>query len=142
MKKILFIVILLSGVISLPSYAQESLRQMRSTIIEKVNGKEFYIHTVKRGQTLYMIAKAYEADINEIIQENPEVREGIKSGQKIRIPAHGTTESPKKQTKAIPEDIKQTAKSKDEESLPCGKDKSSMKFKFLIHIQVKMNQNF
>jgi len=138
MKKILFIVILISGVVYLPSYAQESLREMRSTIIEKVNGKEFYIHKVKRGQTLYMIAKAYEADINEIIQENPEVREGIKSGQKIRIPAPGTTESPKKQTKAIPEDIKQTAKSGAEELLPCGKDKSSMRTTYNIALMIPL----
>jgi ABC-type branched-subunit amino acid transport system substrate-binding protein/LysM repeat protein len=138
MKKILIILILLSGVVSLPSYAQESLRQMRSTIIEKVNGKEFYIHKVKRGQTLYMIAKAYEVDINEVIEENPEVRKGIKAGQKIRIPAPGTTESPKKQTKTVPEDIKQTAKSGAEELLPCGKDKSSMKTTYNIALMIPL----
>jgi ABC-type branched-subunit amino acid transport system substrate-binding protein/LysM repeat protein len=138
MKKILLIAILLSGVLSLHSYAQESLRQMRSTKIEKVNGKEFYIHTVKRGQTLYMIAKAYEVDINEVILENPKVREGIKAGQKIRIPAPRTAESPKNQPNAIPEEVKQTTKSGVEEILPCGKDKSSMKTTYNIALMIPL----
>jgi ABC-type branched-subunit amino acid transport system substrate-binding protein/LysM repeat protein len=138
MKKILFIVILFSGVVSLPSFSQESLRQMKSNKIETVNGKEFYIHTIKRGQTLYMIGKAYEVDINDIIQENPEVREGIKSGQKIRIPANGTAESPKKQTKTISEEKKQTAKSEDEAVIPCGKDKSSMKNTYNIALLIPL----
>lgn len=119
--------ILLSGILSLPSHAQESLREMRSTKTETIGGKEFYIHTIKKGQTLYMISKAYEVDINEIIQENPEVRDGIKSGQKIRIPAGTTAKTPAKQTKTIPEDKKQQAKPVADELIPCGKDKSSLK---------------
>jgi ABC-type branched-subunit amino acid transport system substrate-binding protein/LysM repeat protein len=138
MKKILFIVFMISGVVSLHAYAQESLRQMRSDKIETVNGKEFYIHTVKKGQSLYMIGKAYEVDINEIIQENPAVREGIKSGQKIRIPAKRTTESVKKPAKTIPEEKKQTEKSLDEEVVPCGKDKSSMKNSYNIALLIPL----
>jgi ABC-type branched-subunit amino acid transport system substrate-binding protein/LysM repeat protein len=138
MKKILLFVILLSGVLFLPSYAQERLRQMRSTKIEKISGKEFYIHTVKRGQTLYMIGKAYEVEINEIIQENPEVKEGLKAGQKLRIPVPGTIESPKKQSKTIPEEKKQTAKSEVEELIPCGKDKSSMKTTYNVALLIPL----
>ncbi len=65
---------------------QDQLKQIRSTVIEKHNGEEFYIHTIKRGQTLYMISKAYGLDINVLIRENPQVKEGIKADQKIRIP--------------------------------------------------------
>ena len=138
MKKILLFVILLSGVLFLPSYPQESLRQIRCTKIEKINGKEFYIHTVKRGQTLYMIGKAYEVEVNEIIQENPEIKEGLKAGQKLRIPVPGTIGSPKKQSKTIPEEKKQTAKSEVEELIPCGKDKSSMKTTYNIALLIPL----
>ena len=138
MKKILYFLILFSGIVSLPSIAQESLRKMKSTKIEIISGKEFYIHTIKKGQTLYMISKAYEVDINKIIQENPEVREGIKSGQKIRIPANKIAESPPKQTKTIPEEKKQTAKSEDQELLPCGKDKSSMKPTYNVALMIPL----
>jgi len=138
MKKILLFVILLSGILSFPSYAQESLQQMRSTKTEVIGGKEFYIHTVKRGQTLYMIGKAYKVEVNEIIQENPEVKEGLKAGQKLRIPVPETIESPKKQPKTIPEEKKQTAKSLTKELLPCGKDKSSMKSTYNIALMMPL----
>ena len=138
MKKIFIILILLSGVVSFPCFAQESLRQMKSTKTDQINGKEFYIHTVKRGQTLYMIAKAYEIDINEIIQENPELKEGLRAGQKIRIPVSGIAESPKKQPKTIPEENHQTAKSATEEILPCGKDKSSMKTTYNVALMIPL----
>ncbi len=128
--------ILLSGVSS--SYAQESLRQMRSDKIEKINGKEFYIHTVKKGQSLYMISKAYEVDINEIIKENPEVRDGIKSGQLLRIPAPMTSESLKKQSKTILEEKKLTPKSEESEPVPCGKDRSSMKNTYNIALLIPL----
>ncbi len=65
---------------------QDQLRQMRSNIIETIDGKEFYVHTIRRGQTLYMISKAYGVDINDIIRENPGVKEGIKADEKLRVP--------------------------------------------------------
>lgn len=65
---------------------RDQLRQMRSDVIETVDGKEFYVHTIRRGQTLYMISKAYGVDINDIIRENPGVKEGIKADEKLRIP--------------------------------------------------------
>lgn len=129
---------LLSGVLFMPSYAQESLRQLRSGKIEKIDGKDFYIHTVKKGQTLYMIAKAYEAEIDEIIRENPEVKEGLKAGQKLRIPVSEAIVSPKNQPKTIPEEKKQTAKSASENLLPCGKDKSSIKPTYNIALMMPL----
>jgi len=86
------------------SQAQENLKQIRSTQIENIKGKDYYIHTVKKGQTLYMISKAYGADINEVIKENPEVKEGIFADQKLRIPITKPGEQPKKTPKPnIPE---------------------------------------
>jgi ABC-type branched-subunit amino acid transport system substrate-binding protein/LysM repeat protein len=88
-KSILFIVmaaLFFMAVSGFTQSTQDQLKQIRSTIIEKADGREFYIHTVKRGQTLYMISKAYGVDINEVIKENPQVKEGIKADQKIRIP--------------------------------------------------------
>jgi len=68
---------------------REQLKQIRSEVRQKIDGKEYYIHTVKKGQTLYMISKAYDADINEVIKENPEVKQGIKVETKLRIPIPG-----------------------------------------------------
>ncbi|MDP1621520.1 MAG: LysM peptidoglycan-binding domain-containing protein [Bacteroidales bacterium] len=65
--------------------AQEQLKQIRSSVIEKIDGRDFYIHTIKRGQTLYMISKAYGVQVNEIIRDNPGVKDGIKADQKLKI---------------------------------------------------------
>ena len=101
------IIILLSGLFFLfisVTPAQENLKQIRSNVIENINGKDYYIHTVKKGQTLYMISKAYDADINEVIKENPEVKEGIYAEQKIRIPVNTPANQSKKTPKLnIPE---------------------------------------
>ena len=82
--------------------AQEALKQIRSNVIEKIDGKDYYIHTIKKGQTLYMISKAYGADVNDVIRENPEVKEGIRAEQKIRIPVNKPDEPSKKNEKPVP----------------------------------------
>jgi len=68
---------------------QEQLKQIKSTVVEKIDGREYYIHTIRRGQTLYMISKAYGVDVNELIRENPGVKDGIKADEKLRIPVPG-----------------------------------------------------
>jgi len=138
MKKIFFIVIFLAGVLSMSCQAQETLQEMRSTKIEKINGKDFYIHLVKKGQTLYMISKAYNVEMNVIIQENPEVKEGLKAGQKLRIPLPGSTEPIKKQSKTGLAEQKQITKPIEEEALPCGKDRSSMKKVYNVALMIPL----
>jgi ABC-type branched-subunit amino acid transport system substrate-binding protein/LysM repeat protein len=124
MNRFLFIAIL-SGVLSLSCNAQDILKQIRSGTIQKIDGKNYYIHIVKKGQSLYMISKAYAVDVNDIIQENPEVKEGLKAGEKLRIPVPAP-QTPRKQAITNPEEKKQP-KSETQEVLPCGSDKSSMK---------------
>lgn len=55
---------------------------------EKVllGGKAFYIHVVKKGETLYSIAKAYNVSVNDIISVNPAAANEIKPEQVLRIP--------------------------------------------------------
>jgi len=50
------------------------------------DGKQYYIHFVKQGQTVYSIAKAYNVSVDEIYYENPEAREGIHVDQVLWIP--------------------------------------------------------
>ncbi len=132
MNRIFIIIILLSGVLSLTCHSQETLREMKSTIIEKIDGKDYYIHSVKKGQSLYMISKAYNVDINEIIQDNPVVKEGLKAGQKLKILIPQSPRPTRKQANTNAEEKKPTVKSKDEELLPCGMDKSSLKKNYNI----------
>jgi LysM repeat protein/ABC-type branched-subunit amino acid transport system substrate-binding protein len=44
------------------------------------------IHRVEQGQTLYSISKQYGVDVEKIKLLNPELKDGLKSGQSLRIP--------------------------------------------------------
>ncbi len=46
----------------------------------------FFYYTVKEKDTLYSIAKLYGVEIPDIINANPELREGLKAGQVLKIP--------------------------------------------------------
>lgn len=69
----------------------QTVEVTKTTRIEKIDGKEYYIHTVIKGQTLYSLSKVYHLQINELVFENPEVIDGIKPGMEVKIPVNPTT---------------------------------------------------
>ncbi len=83
MKKFLVIISLLF--ITAISYSQNEVKISNKKINE--HGIEFYLHTVQKGETLYRISKAYNVEINDILYFNPELFNGIKVGQVIKIPS-------------------------------------------------------
>ena len=83
MKKFLVIISLLF--ITAISYSQSEVNISNKKINE--HGIEFYLHTVQKGETLYRISKAYNVEINDILYFNPELFNGIKVGQVIKIPS-------------------------------------------------------
>jgi LysM repeat protein/ABC-type branched-subunit amino acid transport system substrate-binding protein len=58
------------------------VRSENKVIIE---GKVFYVHTVKPGQTLYSISKAYDVSETEITKENPGADVSLNVGQVLKI---------------------------------------------------------
>lgn len=54
--------------------------------IEKVGDKFFIIHQVDEKETLFGISKRYQVTVNDLVQTNPTLSEGLKIGQRIRIP--------------------------------------------------------
>lgn len=83
-KTILFLTIFL--IIS--SWANAQILIKKSEKIVNINGKEYYLHTVEKGQTLFSISKAYNVDVRDIYEANPELENTLSSGQKIYIPTH------------------------------------------------------
>jgi ABC-type branched-subunit amino acid transport system substrate-binding protein/LysM repeat protein len=156
MKKLLLyygFLIYLSGapILCSAQATQDQLRRIRSSVIEKIDGKEFYIHTILRGQTLYMISKAYGVEINDIIRENPKVKEGIKADQKIRIPIPGKkTEIPEEKPEipthvkdsadkaSLPENAPTISDSLLQISTPCGKDSKSKKNTYNVALMLPL----
>lgn len=54
--------------------------------VETIEGKQYYIHDVTKGETVYGIAKIYKVKPDEILKANPEAEKGIKVGEKLKIP--------------------------------------------------------
>ncbi|MDR2802334.1 MAG: LysM peptidoglycan-binding domain-containing protein [Prevotellaceae bacterium] len=59
----------------------------KSTEKTRINGKVYYIHIVQKGQTLYSLSKAYDVTIQQLTENNPELSDGLKERQSIKIPA-------------------------------------------------------
>ncbi len=76
--------LLLILVIACNVYAQTPV--VKSKTVYKSNGENYYIHIVKQGQTLYSIANAYDADLNNILQANNIINNTLSIGQKLKIP--------------------------------------------------------
>lgn len=86
MNKIMKIVFFLVLSLFLTSNLMAQVHIERSTEIVKISGKEYYMHHVKAGETLYSIAQAYQVTVEEIERLNPEVADGLKAEQVIGIP--------------------------------------------------------
>ena len=66
--------------------AQETVSVQRSNNKVILEGTVYYIHTVKPGETLYAISRAYNISQKAIAIENPGVISGIQIGQALKIP--------------------------------------------------------
>lgn len=59
----------------------------KSTEIVTISSKQYYMHHVKSGETLYSIAKVYEVSQEEILRLNPEINDlGLQADMVIGIP--------------------------------------------------------
>jgi len=130
---------------------QEQLKQIRSTVIENIGGRDYYIHTIRRGQTLYMISKAYGVEVNDIIRENPGVREGIRADQKLRILVPGQKDAPipkvtpgkdktdaRKETRPEVPGIESKTDSVVIPILPCGQDMTTKKSVYKVALMLPL----
>lgn len=63
--------------------------QTRSTNIQTVEGKKFYIHKIEKSQSLYAISRLYSISIDDLYRVNPELKAGAKANQEIKIPYNG-----------------------------------------------------
>jgi len=92
-----FLFIGLMIIISSPCSAQDKVTNERSKVIENYNGKPYYIHFVKDGQTLFGIARIYGVTSDVIIDNNPDLKSGLKADMIIKIPYIDTVANAVKQ---------------------------------------------
>jgi len=83
-KKIITFIILLA--ISAGQLIAQQAVIKKSSEKRVLNGKEYFIHRVEQGQTLYSIARVYEVTVNELIVENQGADKGLAIGRELKIP--------------------------------------------------------
>lgn len=93
------------------TFTLHGLSQFQPTPVRKsnnrvtLNGKNFYMHEVVKGQTLYGITQAYQVSEEEIKKLNPDLnRRMVAPGMLLRIPDPGTVLKPangKEETKYL-----------------------------------------
>ncbi len=58
----------------------------KSTIVQEINGKPYYLHEVKQGETLSAISREYNVKVADIKENNFGLSEIIQPGDIIKIP--------------------------------------------------------
>jgi LysM repeat protein len=71
-----------------------------------ISGKQFFLHTVKKGETAYSISRAYNISIEELTQNNPSSVFLVKEGETLLIPYKDILEETTPQNLLIPIDQK------------------------------------
>ena len=85
-NKLLLLVLFGLGLFAFGPELHAQVEIERTKNITKIGGKEYYMHPVKQGQTLWGISQAYNVSIEEIENLNPEVKDGLKAGHVLGIP--------------------------------------------------------
>ncbi|MCL1943996.1 MAG: LysM peptidoglycan-binding domain-containing protein [Candidatus Azobacteroides sp.] len=64
--------------------------------VVQINGINYYIYTVQPAEGLYSVSKRFNISRDDIMAANPEIKDGLKNGQEIRIPIKndGSTSTP------------------------------------------------
>ena len=81
---ILFFIVIFSGNAGVSqTHKNIDLRSKEKIVID---GKKYYLHTVKKGDTEYSLCRIYNVFQSEFYDANPEIVAGLKIDQKIKIP--------------------------------------------------------
>lgn len=80
-------IIIIVGILTLNSPLLLLSQEIKkSELIEQIGGKQYYLHTVEQGQTLYSLSRAYGLSLDEMIYENPDASQSLAVGQVLKIP--------------------------------------------------------
>lgn len=85
-KRIKHIILLIVVFTAISSYAQTDSLEVHS-----IKGKDYYIHIVEKGESLYAIHKKYNVPQDVLKKENPSVLDGLSIGEKIFVPVKKDT---------------------------------------------------
>lgn len=87
MKQVVILLSFLSALI-LASPAVSQQMYERSTSLVTIDGTGYYVHTVRKGETIYSLSRLYSVTENEIKTSNPHIEGGLQEGHVLKIPAN------------------------------------------------------
>ncbi len=103
----LSIILLLAFNLSAIQLFSQNVKVEKSTIIEYYKGKPYYMHFVKKGETIDKIADAYQVTVEEIRRENDFMKGEVAEFQALKIPQNQknttSTVDESKETKSVKE---------------------------------------
>lgn len=67
--------------------------EKKKVTIATIDTSNCILHKVEPGQTLYSISRQFGVDVEKIKLLNPELKDGLKAGQTLRIPSNKKTET-------------------------------------------------
>ena len=62
------------------------LAQPKGAEVVERNGVECYIHTIEPGNTLYGLHRLYNVSVEDILKNNPRIKDNFKEGNEVFIP--------------------------------------------------------
>ena len=87
-----------SFIITLALFVFGAVSAVSAEEIVVIGGAKYTIHDVVKGETLYSLARHYGVTVDDIKEANTVLTEGLKAGQRIKIPVKSAVEkSPKVQ---------------------------------------------
>lgn len=96
-RSIIFILIMLT--LSVTIRSQIPVERSREKVV--ISGVTYYLHLVKKGETVYSISKAYGINSEDLARENPSALNGLREGQSLRIPEKIVTTPPPSQSAPV-----------------------------------------
>jgi LysM repeat protein len=70
-----------------PLKAQQLLERKDTAEVRYVNTRKFYIYKVEKGETLYSLCRKFGVTREELLEFNPDLKDGLKNKMKLWIPA-------------------------------------------------------
>ncbi|MDQ3049097.1 MAG: LysM peptidoglycan-binding domain-containing protein [Bacteroidota bacterium] len=62
--------------------------EKKKPMVTAIDSTDFILHKVEKGQTLYSISKYYGVSDEKLRLMNPELKDGLKTGQILKIPSY------------------------------------------------------
>jgi len=90
LRTIILTIILLTMIPSV--YSQNEMPQ-KSDSIARIGNSEYYIHTIKKGETAYSLSKTYGISVETLYKNNPNAASGLRLGEMLQIPVVSTKNS-------------------------------------------------